>query len=166
MLLDEIDELPEYIDKIIKIKNNKGNYIIYDATLNDLKILEEELGKIGTHFIQKQEVLVVNTDNVPNPFIDRSQVILDLYQHEFDFLYSKYEVISELMTIYDNNSEIVMQKSIMQKVIDLMASRPLFDLDFQYFTNNYLMEIELNRKKASFLHALIDYQVILFQINS
>ena len=87
--MDEINETLEYSEKVIRIKDSKGNFIIYDATLSDLKQLEMDLEKIGTYYINKHEVLIINTDNTPNPLIDRSQVILDIFQFEFEFLYSK-----------------------------------------------------------------------------
>ena len=95
---------------------------------------------------------------MPNPFIDRVQVILDLFMNEFDFLYAKFEYISEMMTIYENSSDIFEQKNLMKKIIDVMAQRPHLDLDYNYFTASYLMETELLRKKAAFMHILIDYQ--------
>ena len=156
--LEEIDETVEYSDKLIRIKDNKGNYIIYEASLSDMKQLEEEFCKIGTYYIQKKEKLIVDIDVIPNPFIDRTQVILDLFMSEFDFLYAKFEYISEMMTIYDNSSDIFEQKNLMKKIINVMAQRPHLDLDYNYFTPSYLMETELLRKKAAFMHILIDYQ--------
>lgn len=156
--LEEIDETVEYSDKLIRIKDNKGNYIIYEASLSDMKQLEEEFCKIGTYYIQKKEKLIVDTDVVPNPFIDRTQVILDLFINEFDFLYAKFEFISEMMTIYENSSDIFEQKNLMKTITNVMAKRPHLDLDYNYFTSSYLMETELLRKKAAFMHILIDYQ--------
>ena len=156
--LEEMDETVEYSDKLIKIKDNKGNYIIYEASLSDMKQLEEEFCKIGTYYIQKKEKLIVDVDVVPNPFIDRTQVILDLFINEFDFLYAKFEYISEMMTIYENSSDVFEQKNLMKKIINTMAQRPHLDLDYNYFTSSYLMETELLRKKAAFMHILIDYQ--------
>ena len=156
--LEEIDETVEYSDKLIRIKDNKGNYIIYEASLSDMKQLEEEFCKIGTYYIQKKEILIVDVDVVPNPFIDRTQVILDLFINEFDFLYAKFEYVSEMMTIYENSSDIFEQKNLMKKIINVMAQRPHLDLDYNYFTSSYLMETELLRKKAAFMHILIDYQ--------
>ena len=155
---EEIDEIVEYSDKLIRIKDNKGNYIIYEATLSDMKQLEDEFCKIGTYYIQKKEKLIVDTDKVPNPFIDRTQVILDLFLNEFDFLYAKFEFISEMMTIYENTTDIFVQKKLMKQITNVMASRPILDLDYHYFTASYVIEIELLRKKAAFMHILIDYQ--------
>ena len=123
-----------------------------------MKQLEEEFCKIGTYYIQKKEKLIVDIDVIPNPFIDRTQVILDLFMSEFDFLYAKFEYISEMMTIYENSSDIFEQKNLMKKIINVMAQRPHLDLDYNYFTSSYLLETELLRKKAAFMHILIDYQ--------
>ena len=155
---EEIDEIVEYSEKLIRIKDNKGNFIIYEATLSDMRQLEDEFCKIGTYYIQKKEKLIVDTDKVPNPFIDRTQVILDLFLNEFDYLYAKFEFISELMTIYDNTTDIFKQKKLMHQIINVMSERPLLDLDYHYFTGSYMVETELLRKKAAFMHILIDYQ--------
>jgi len=155
---EEIDEYVEYSDKLIRIKDAKGNYIIYEATLSDMKQLEDEFCKIGTYYIQKKEKLIVDTDKVPNPFIDRTQVILDLFLSEFDYLYAKFEFVSELMTIYDNTTDIYQQKHLMKQITNVMAKRPILDLNYHYFTASYMIEVELLRKKAAFIHILIDYQ--------
>ena len=155
---EEIDEYIEYSDKLIRIKDAKGNYIIYEATLSDMKQLEDEFCKIGTYYIQKKEKLIVDTDKVPNPFIDRTQVILDLFLNEFDYLYAKFEFVSELMTIYDNTTDIYQQKKLMKEITNVMAKRPILDLNYHYFTSSYMVEVELLRKKAAFTHILIDYQ--------
>jgi hypothetical protein len=158
VLLDEIDETVEYSDKLIRIKDNKGNYILYEATLSDMKQLEEDLAKLGTYFITRREELVANTDKVPNPFVDRSQVILDLFTSEYDYLYSKFEYVSELMSIYENTTDIYIQKSLMQVITDMIGNRPIIDLNYHYFTSSYLVESEALSKKAALIHSLIDYQ--------
>ena len=111
-----------------------------------MRQLEDEFCKIGTYYIQKKEKLIVDTDKVPNPFIDRTQVILDLFLNEFDYLYAKFEFISELMTIYDNTTDIFKQKKLMHQIINVMSERPLLDLDYHYFTGSYMVETELLRK--------------------
>lgn len=74
---------------MIRIKDSKGNFIIYDATLSDMKQLEIDIEKIGTYYINKHESLIINSDKTPNPIIDRSQMILDFFTYEYEFLYSK-----------------------------------------------------------------------------
>lgn len=54
-----------------------------------MKQLELDFEKIGTHYINKHEILLINSNKTPNPTIDRSQVILDFFTYEFEFLYSK-----------------------------------------------------------------------------
>jgi hypothetical protein len=64
------------------------------------------------------------------------------------------------MVVYDNCTDVFQQKSIMQLIIDTIAKRPHIDLDFNYFSTGYLMETEVIKKKAAFLHSLIDHQVL------
>jgi len=158
ILLDEIDEIVEYSDKVVRVKDSKGNNIIYDASLSDMKQLELEMAKIATFFIQKSELLVTNTENIPNPIIDRSQVILDLFVNEFEYLNAKFELVSELVTCYDNTNDVIIQKSLMQLIIDTIAKRPLIEMDYNYFTSSYKLEIESLRKRAALYHILVDYQ--------
>jgi hypothetical protein len=54
-----------------------------------MKQLQIDIEKLGTYFINKHEILLINSDKTPNPTIDRSQVILDFFTYEFEFLYSK-----------------------------------------------------------------------------
>ena len=64
------------------------------------------------------------------------------------------------MTIYDNTTDIFKQKKLMHQIINVMSERPLLDLDYHYFTGSYMVETELLRKKAAFMHILIDYGVV------
>ena len=64
------------------------------------------------------------------------------------------------MTVYDNNSDVYSAKSLMQLIIDVMSKRPNLDLSYNYFSTGYILEIEVIKKKAAFIHTLIDYQVI------
>jgi hypothetical protein len=54
-----------------------------------MKQLELDIEKLGTYFINKHEILLIDSDKTPNPTIDRSQIILDFFNYEFEFLYSK-----------------------------------------------------------------------------
>ena len=43
--------------KEVYVKDDFGIYIIYDCVFQDVKMIEEELLKIGSLYIQKSEVL-------------------------------------------------------------------------------------------------------------
>lgn len=161
MLLDEIEERPEFSEdkKIVRLKDSKGNYIIYDATISDMDQLENELGKIGSYYIHKREELIVDYETTSDSMIDRSQILLDLFTKEFEFLYAKFELVNQLLFCYDNITDIIMQKSLIQMITDLIAQRPLLDLNFYYFNENYILETENLKKKTSFLKKLIYHQI-------
>jgi hypothetical protein len=62
------------------------------------------------------------------------------------------------MTIYENTTDIFKQKSLMKNITNLMAQRPHLELDYHYFKSSYEIEVEVLRKKAAFMHILIDFQ--------
>jgi hypothetical protein len=64
------------------------------------------------------------------------------------------------MTVYENNNDVFLSKSLMQLIVDIMSKRPNFDLSFNYFSTGYIMETEVIKKKAAFIRTLIDYQVL------
>ena len=53
------------------MKDDYGIYILYDCVLEDLKGLEDELLRVGSHFIQKHEELVDTERQRAKPTIDR-----------------------------------------------------------------------------------------------
>lgn len=69
----EFIELNENLQEVY-IKDDFGIYIMYDCVFQDMKGLEDQLIKIGSHFIQKAEVLEdpsENTKRRPIPTRDR-----------------------------------------------------------------------------------------------
>ena len=58
----------------VKIVDEEGISIMYDASLHDLVSLEEELIKVGTFYIQKQEYLIDVEVKEPVFSIDRGAV--------------------------------------------------------------------------------------------
>lgn len=62
----------DYTD--VKIVDEEGVSIMYDASLHDLVSLEEELVKVGTFYIQKQEYLIDVEVKEPVFSIDRGAV--------------------------------------------------------------------------------------------
>ncbi len=160
ILLEEMDESVEFTeDNLVRIKDSRGNYIMFDATIKDMEQLENELGKIGTYYINKREELMVDTEKHSNPIIDRSQTILDLFTKEYEFLQAKFDLVNQLLACYDNITDIILQKNLMQTITDLIAQRPLLDLNFYYFNENYLLETEILRKKTAFIMKLIYHQI-------
>ena len=159
ILVDENDEIVDFsLEKSIRIKDSRGNYIIFDATISDMKFLDELLSKIATYFINIKESLVITTENTPNPLLDRSQIILDIYSCELDFLNTKFELVSELVNTYDNITDLIKQKSMMKIITDIISQRPEIDLDSNYFIISYNLQIEELKKKSAYYYMLSDYQ--------
>lgn len=59
---------------------------MYVETLNDMLLLEEELIKIGSYYLNKAEVSqFVCSSEPPSTMMDRGEVALHLIQHELEF---------------------------------------------------------------------------------
>ena len=159
VLADEYDEIPNFTDeKGIQIIDSHNNTIIYDSAISDLKDLERHFALIGTYYINAKESLVINTEQMPNSLIDRTEVILDLFSCEVDYLNSKFELISEMFDVYENTTDIIYQKKLMGIITDVIAQRPEIDLEQNYFTNCYKIASEIFNKKSAFFHTISDYQ--------
>ena len=158
-LCDEYDEIADFSsEKTVRIKDSRGNYIIYSASVSDMKELDILLTKVATFYINNKESLVISTENTPNPMLDRTQIIMDIYSCELDYLNAKFELISEYMNIYDNITDIFKQKKMMSIIVNLMSQRPEYELENNYFTFTYALQTEELKKKAAFYYTLTEYQ--------
>lgn len=159
VLAEEYDEIADFSqEKGIRIKDSNNNYIIYDSAISDMKDLEKHLAKIGTYFIHQKESLVINPDSTPNPILDRSQIIYDLFDCELEYLTAKFDLVAEFMTVYENTTDIVNQKRLMTLITEIINEQPDIDLDSNYFSNNYHVAVDHLKKKSAFYHTLVDYQ--------
>lgn len=86
----------------VKIVDEEGVSIMYDAALHDLVSLEEELIKIGTFYIQKQEYIVDIEIKDPVFSIDRGAVCSDLLEFECKFQFAKIKVVEQFMEAYEH----------------------------------------------------------------
>jgi len=75
---------------------------MYDAVLQDMKVMEDDLIKIGSYFISKQEVLTDCTIEKPYPQKDRLEVFQDLVLFEASFQYRKVRLVQLYMECYEH----------------------------------------------------------------
>ena len=61
---------------------------MYEATLQDMVVFEEELLQIGTHFIRKNE-LDFDFEKFEYALVDRGEVLQDLLELEMDYQFLK-----------------------------------------------------------------------------
>ena len=69
----------------IAVLDEHGIRIVYEEAINDVLMLEEEMIKIGSYFLNKAELAHhTNTSEQPLTMLDRGEVALHLLEHELD----------------------------------------------------------------------------------
>ena len=72
----------------IEVVDDFGITVMYEATLQDMVVFEEELLQIGTHFIRKNE-LDFDFEKFEYALVDRGEVLQDLLALEMDYQFLK-----------------------------------------------------------------------------
>ena len=86
----------------VYVKDDFGVYILYDCVLQDMKCMEEELIKICSYYINKQEVLQDVHTEKPLPEKDRLQTLDDLLECESVFHYNKVKLCMAYVECYEH----------------------------------------------------------------
>ena len=143
----------------VKIIDEEGTSILYDSALHDIVSLEEELIKIGTFYIRKQEYLIDVEIKDPTSSIDRGAVCAELLEYEHKFQYAKIRLIEELMSSYEHTVDILEQQRLVQIIVDIMAKRPRLNTEATHFIDSYKQEIEYFTNFRTFLNELTREQI-------
>jgi hypothetical protein len=143
----------------VQIIDEDGIVIMYDSSLHDIVSVEEELIKIGTFYIQKQEYLIDAEIKEPYSAIDRGALCADLLEYEWKFQYSKILFIEQFMEAYEHTCDIVEQQRLIQIIVDTMAKRPRLNVDATYFIDSYNSEIDYFTKMRELIREVMDSQI-------
>jgi hypothetical protein len=133
--------------------------ILYEASLADLHLLEEELLRIGSFYIAKSERLCDTEVERAIMSKDRQGVLNDLLELESKFLFKKVQLSQCYMEAYEHICDSVDQQRLMRAVVDLMAKRPRLSLDCLYFRESYKAELESLDAQIALMQAYSKQQV-------
>ena len=131
----------------VRIEDAFGVLVMYEPTLEDMRILEEEMLQIGSHFIQKYE-------QEGGLLVDRDEVIKCILQKENEYYRGKMELVEEYMCIYEHLTSPYHQYQLIQIITDTMAARPRLNLEASFPTAAYNLEIDLLRTQRDLLAQL------------
>ena len=134
---------------------------MYDASLEDMSHFEEELLKIGTHYIRKNEH-DFDFDKFEYALVDRVEELEDLLQMELEYNFAKSQVILAYLDAFEHISDVLTQQRLIQIIVDVMAWRPKLELQRNwYFKQSYQAEVR-------YLHSLIKLlkETVNFQMTS
>eukprot|EP00818_Percolomonas_sp_WS_P000193 CAMPEP_0117435588 /NCGR_PEP_ID=MMETSP0759-20121206/560_1 /TAXON_ID=63605 /ORGANISM="Percolomonas cosmopolitus, Strain WS" /LENGTH=2262 /DNA_ID=CAMNT_0005227143 /DNA_START=110 /DNA_END=6898 /DNA_ORIENTATION=+ len=153
--------LLENRDDFYELKNNRdvlvrdatGHYIMYKTAFQDLETREEELLKLGSHFIIKAY------DENHNVEVDRMLVVEDLYESETWFQDGKRKLIDCYMEAYEHCIDPKQQHHLAQVITDLLHSKPHIDMGAKYFSESYAAEIIGLELQHSLMRDVINAQM-------
>lgn len=91
------------LESQIEVLDQHGIRIVYEESFNDMLQLEEEMLKIGSYFLNKDEILQhTNPNETPATMIDRGEVTNQLIQQELKLHIQKIELVEILLDVYEN----------------------------------------------------------------
>ena len=112
------------------VQDEHGIQIVYEEALNDMLLLEEELIKIGSYFLNKAEMSQhACSGEEQSSMLDRGEVALHLLQHEFEFQAMKAKHIEGLLEAYNHVCDPLESVRLLQMIVDTMALRPRINLE-------------------------------------
>jgi hypothetical protein len=73
--------------------------------------------------------------------VDRASVLEDLYENELAFQKKKQRMLECYMEAYEHILDTVEQQRMAQIIVNLIAQRPIFDMNDSYFIASYQARI-------------------------
>ena len=155
--IDQI-ELNEHLREVY-VKDDLGVYIMYDCSLQDMSIQEEQLLQICSFYLNRQETLQDPHTDKPNPCKDRLQIIDDILALEAEFQFKKVKLVMSYMEAYEHITDPLEQQKTMQIVTDIMARRPRLNMQAHYFRDSYMAELRCLDAQMELIQMLISNQI-------
>jgi len=141
-------------EDIIRVRDASGTQIIYDAVLEDVKTVQDRMMRIGQHYLKLFETKF-KEKGVP----DRVSLLEDLYQSEATYYESLKLVVDVYLESYDHCVDRDSQRRMAQTIVDVMARRPLLDLELPYMVESYSNETVAVQMEASLLREMLIAQM-------
>ena len=144
------DDIVENIENEFYVKDAKDEYIVYDATFEEYAKLEDWLLHLGTFYIEKHELILDHNSNQYPP-IDREFLMAELLEEEYKFLFSKLQIVTKLMRIYNGIIFSETCVKLAEIIVRVMRMRPRINLTNSYFTQSYWAHCEAIKSQSIFL---------------
>ena len=132
---------------------------LYHSSYNNLKDfekLEEELLRIGTLYISSKRF---EKNKKRGPAVDHLSFLEDLFESELLFQKKKQKLLECYIEVYEHILDSAEQKRMAQAIINLIALRPLFDLDDNYFVPSYQAHVKVLEAELELWRELINSHI-------
>ena len=136
-------------EDIVRVRDAFGKLIMYEEALKDEEALRHEMCLIGTHFLGKF------TDK---GVADRVAVLEDLWQSEAAYYENLKRILDVHAESYEHCCDKEAQQRLAQTMMNLMARRPVLDLNMAYLSDCYSTEVVAVQMEASLMRELLSSQ--------
>jgi hypothetical protein len=170
----------------VHVQDYRGCYIMYDVAIKDLKKMDEELVRIASYYIAKDKETQTSNANkqtadrrrtasrqnssgnvqdidlgiYSHQNVDRFAVLLDIWTNEANFLEMKKNLLEIYYEVYQNVFDKTEKRNLAQIITNIMHQRVRFDLDANYFTLSYRLEVSCLSKQSKIAKLILDKMVI------
>eukprot|EP00930_Biecheleria_cincta_P024891 TRINITY_DN17769_c0_g1_i1.p1 TRINITY_DN17769_c0_g1~~TRINITY_DN17769_c0_g1_i1.p1 ORF type:complete len:2573 (+),score=460.92 TRINITY_DN17769_c0_g1_i1:100-7818(+) len=138
------------------VVDGNGLPIMHDAALADLSSVEQELLVIGSYALRK-------APESTRGYVDTAGLLSELMECEVAFLQSKWNLLEVYLCAFEKLSDPAGRWDLAQRVVDIMAQRPYFDLNLTgtgfHFAEAYAAATAAAKERAQLLSSVLEHQV-------
>ncbi|RNA35350.1 transmembrane protein -like [Brachionus plicatilis] len=154
----------------VHVQDQRGYFIMYDSAINDLKKLENELLMVASYYIAKDKETFgsksaknqdefINVGLYSHQNVDRFSVLLDIWINEVNFLEMKKNLLDIYIEVYQNIFDKNEKRNVAQVITNIMHQRVRFDLQANYFSHSYRLEVSCLYKQCRILKLILDKMI-------
>ncbi|XP_041348511.1 uncharacterized protein LOC121368057 isoform X2 [Gigantopelta aegis] len=180
---DEVENHDDFYsssDGRVHVQDQRGYYIMYDAALNDMKTLENNLLLVASMFIEKDRELRQETNikgmdssrkhsqqtagdfnisDYAHQGVDRFGVLLDLWSSHTAFLECKRELLDCYYEAYQHVFDRDERRNLAQVITNVMGRAPRFDFSGIYFVRTYRSECTILHYYSTLVKKILNAQI-------
>ncbi|KAJ3291858.1 hypothetical protein HK104_005749 [Borealophlyctis nickersoniae] len=156
------EDVRQIVDGWVIVRDHRGTSLLYDAAIEDMKVLERNLLKFATIIINNgaggvEHLSTTYMDELRfqfserrtefqdatflNPKVDRAQLLLELFEAEVKFQYAKIELVNLYLEVFEHTSDVPGIEKIAQIITNIIHLRPFVDME-DYATQTKSIEIQ------------------------
>ncbi|XP_064604712.1 uncharacterized protein LOC135469969 isoform X2 [Liolophura sinensis] len=165
----------------VHVQDQQGYYIVYDAAMNDLKALENDLLLLASYFIDKdrdlrtasgikrsslssfrrRQSVAGDTDlsSYAHQEVDRIAILMDIWTNETAFMECKKELLDCYLEAYQHVFDRDEKRALAQVITNIIHQRPRIDFKDKYFIKTYRTECVTLRLHCKLLKSILDKQI-------
>ncbi|XP_044147086.1 uncharacterized protein LOC122935380 [Bufo gargarizans] len=154
-------------DGIVHTQDQRGAYVMYDAALEDLEKLRDQLLLLTTLYIEKDRGFKLSKNDVTDTNfsdwahinVDRFALLLDLWTWESSLLENKQQLVDSYYEAYQHTLDPEERFALAQVITDIMFRRPRFDIGSRYFLEAYKDECQCLRLHLQLVKDVLKSQI-------